>query len=138
MYETGFISYEDALRNADSKNELRLRIYGEAGSIDWRQQDPNRLIVKWQDGPEEIHHAAAGYLSPDALAVGRTPAGHPEGYLEAFAVLYREFADALVAWQQGSKNPLPPTLPGIVAGVRGMKFIDRVVESNHRESWVEF
>jgi predicted dehydrogenase len=123
---------------AGELNELRIRIYGEVGSIDWRQQDPNRLIVKWSDGPEQIHHAAAPYLNADALAVGRTPSGHPEGYLEAFAVLYREFADALVAWQQGSKNPLPATLPGIVAGVRGMRFIDRAIESNHKQGWVEF
>jgi predicted dehydrogenase len=119
-------------------NEVRIRIYGETGSIDWRQQDPNRLVVKWHDGPEEVHHAAAPYLTPEALAVGRTPSGHPEGYLEAFAVLYREFADAMEAWRQGSKNPLPPTLPGIVAGVRGMQFIDRVIESDHKQGWVEF
>ena len=123
---------------AGELNEMRMRIYGEIGSIDWRQQDPNRLIVKWLDGPEEVHHAAAPYLGPDALAVARVPSGHPEGYLEAFAVLYREFADALVAWQQGNANPLPPTLPGIVAGVRGMRFIDRVIESNRKEGWVEF
>jgi predicted dehydrogenase len=123
---------------AGELNEMRMRIYGEMGSIDWRQQDPNRLIFKWLDGPEEIHHAAAPYLGPDALAAGRVPPGHPEGYLEAFAVLYREFADALVAWQAGNTNPLPPTLPGIAAGVRGMKFIDRVIESNRKEGWVEF
>jgi predicted dehydrogenase len=78
------------------------------------------------------------YLSADALAVARVPAGHPEGYLEAFAVLYREFADALVAWKQGQANPLPATLPGIEAGVRGMRFIERAIESNRREGWVEF
>lgn len=123
---------------AGALNEMRLRIYGENGSLEWRQQDPNRLIVKWLEGPEEIHHAASGYLSADARAVARVPAGHPEGYLEAFAVLYREFADALIAWKQGSKNPLPATLPGIEAGVRGMRFIERAVESNRKESWVEF
>lgn len=123
---------------AGEMNEMRLRIYGEIGSLDWRQQDPNRLIVKWLDKPEEIYHAAAGYLSSDSLAVVRVPSGHPEGYLEAFAILYREFADALVAWKQGSAKPLPDTLPGIEAGVRGMRFIDRVIESNRRESWVEF
>jgi predicted dehydrogenase len=123
---------------AGEMNEMRMRIYGETGSLEWRQQDPNRLIVKWLDGPEEIHHAAAGYLGKDALAVMRVPSGHPEGYLEAFAILYREFADALVAWKQGEKNPLPATLPGIVAGVRGMRFIERVIESNSREGWVEF
>ena len=123
---------------AGEMNEIRLRIYSENGSLDWRQQDPNRLIVKWLDKAEEIHHAAAGYLSRDALAVVRTPAGHPEGYLEAFAVLYREFADALIAWKQGKGNSLPATLPGIEAGVRGMRFIERVIESSGKEAWVDF
>ncbi len=123
---------------AGEMNALALRIYGEKGSLQWRQQDPNRLIVKWLDRPEEIHHAAMGYLSADARAVARTPAGHPEGYLEAFAVLYREFADALNAWKEGQANALPPTLPGIEAGVRGMRFIERAIESNKKEGWVEF
>ena len=123
---------------AGERNEVVLRIFGEKGSLEWRQQDPNRLIVKWLDKPEEIHHAASGYLGQDAKAAARVPAGHPEGYLEAFAILYREFADALVEWKQGNKNPLPATLPGIEAGVRGMRFIDRVIESNRKESWVEF
>jgi hypothetical protein len=78
------------------------------------------------------------YLSADALAVARVPAGHPAGYLEAFAVLYREFADALVAWKQGQASPLPATLPGIEAGVRGMRFIARAIESNRKEGWVDF
>jgi predicted dehydrogenase len=123
---------------AGELNEMRMRLYGETGSLEWHQQDPNRLIVKWLDGPEEIHHAAANYLSGDALAVARVPSGHPEGYLEAFAILYREFADALTAWKRGNRNPLPATLPGIAAGVRGMKFIERTIESNRTESWVDF
>jgi predicted dehydrogenase len=123
---------------AGEMNEVRLRIYGEQGSLGWRQQDPNRLIVKGLDKPEEIHHAATSYLSADARAVARVPAGHPEGYLEAFAVLYREFADALMAWKQGQAHPLPATLPGIEAGVRGMRFIERAIESNKREGWVDF
>jgi predicted dehydrogenase len=123
---------------AGELNEVRVRIYGENGSIDWRQQDPNRLRVKWVDGPEEIRHAAAGYLSADARAVARVPPGHPEGYIEAFAVLYREFADGLMAWRRGELNPLPPTLPGIVAAVRGMRYIERTIESSRKEGWVEF
>ncbi len=119
-------------------NEVRIRIYGEKGSIDWRQQDPNRLVVKWLDKPEEIHHASSGYLTAGVRALSRTPAGHPEGYLEAFAVLYSEFADALIAWKQGEKNPVPATLPGIEAGVRGMRFIERVIESDQKQAWVEF
>lgn len=123
---------------AGEGNGLRLRVYGEEGSIDWRQEDPNRLRLKWLEGPEEIRHAAGSYLSEDARAVTRLPGGHPEGYLEAFAVLYREFADGLEAWQEGLQNPLPPTLPGIVAGVRGMRFIDRAIESSRRQSWIDF
>jgi predicted dehydrogenase len=123
---------------AGEGNGLRLRVYGENGSIDWRQEDPNRLRVKWLDGPEEIRHAAGSYLSLDARAVTRLPGGHPEGYIEAFAVLYREFADGLLAWRAGKADPLPATLPGIVAGVRGMRFIERAIESNRLGSWVEF
>jgi predicted dehydrogenase len=121
---------------AGEMNALRLRVYGEKGSLDWQQQDPNRLIVKLLDGPEEIHHAATGYLMQDAKAVMRIPAGHPEGFIEALAVLYREFADGLAAWRAG--KPLPATLPGIRAGVRGMRFIERTIESNRQQAWVEF
>jgi predicted dehydrogenase len=123
---------------AGEGNGLRLRVYGEKGSLDWRQEDPNRLRIKWLDGPEEIRHAAGGYLSPDARVVTRLPAGHPEGYLEAFAVLYREFADVLIAWQKSRMSEIPPTLPGIEAAVRGMRFIDRAIESSKHESWIEF
>jgi predicted dehydrogenase len=119
-------------------NGLRLRVYAENGSIDWRQEDPNYLHVKWADRPEEIRHAAAGYLSADARAVTRLPGGHPEGYIEAFAVLYREFADALGAWKQGASNPLPATLPGIEAAVRGMRFIERGIESSRQQTWLDF
>jgi predicted dehydrogenase len=123
---------------AGEGNGLRLRVYGEKGSIDWRQEDPNRLIVRWLDGPEEIRHASGGYLSAEARAVTRLPGGHPEGYIEAFAVLYREFADAFWAWKKHNGSGLPATLPGIRAGVRGMRFIERAIESSKRESWVEF
>ncbi|HUN82848.1 MAG TPA: Gfo/Idh/MocA family oxidoreductase [Terracidiphilus sp.] len=123
---------------AGEGNGLRLRVYGEAGSLDWRQEDPNRLRLKWLDGPEEIRHASGSYLSDEARSVTRLPGGHPEGYLEAFAVLYREFADGLNAWRNGEANPMPATLPGIEAGVRGMRFIDRAIESNRKQRWVEF
>ncbi len=123
---------------AGEGNGLRLRVYGEKGSLDWKQEDPNRLRVKWLDGPEEIRHAAGGYLSEDARAVTRLPGGHPEGYLEAFAVLYREFADALIEWQKKKTSALPATLPGIEAGVRGMRFIDRSIQSSKHQGWVAF
>jgi predicted dehydrogenase len=120
------------------RNSVRIRIYGTKASLSWAQEDPNYLHFLHADGREEIRHAAGPYLTADARAVTRVPGGHPEGYLEAFAVLYREFADAFAAWRAGNKNPLPPTLPGIVAGVRGMRFIDRTIESNRIGNWVEF
>jgi len=123
---------------AGERNGLRLRVYGETGSLEWAQEDPNRLRLKWLDGPEEIRHASGSYLGNDARAVTRLPGGHPEGYLEAFAVLYREFADALIAWKGGQVHSLPETLPGIDAGVRGMRFIDRAIESSKRKHWIEF
>jgi len=123
---------------AGEGNGLRLRIYGETGSLDWRQEDPNRLRLKWLDGPEEIRHAAGSYLSDSARAVTRLPGGHPEGYLEAFAVLYREWAGALTAWKSGASEPIPDTLPGIAAAVRGMQFIDRAIESSRLKSWIKF
>jgi predicted dehydrogenase len=123
---------------AGEGNGLRLRVYGEKGSIDWKQEDPNRLRVKWEGGPEEIRDAGGGYLSEAARAVTRLPGGHPEGYIEAFAVLYREFADALLSGSPGAAIQLPATLPGIRAGVRGMRFIERAIESNRKESWVDF
>jgi predicted dehydrogenase len=122
---------------AGEGNGLRLRVYCENGSFEWQQEDPNRLRVKWLDGPEETRHASGAYLSGAALAVTRLPGGHPEGYIEAFAVLYREFADALIGWQKGEANPMPATLPGIRAGVRGMRFIERAIESSRNENWVE-
>ena len=123
---------------AGERNRLVLRVYGENGSIEWHQEEPNTLGVKWLDGPEELRHAGGGYLGADALAVTRLPAGHPEGYIEAFAVLYREFADVLLAREAGNPAPLPETLPGIEAGVRGMRFIERTIESDRLSNWVEF
>ena len=111
------------------RNGVRIRVYGEKASLNWAQEDPNRLRMKKLDGPEEIRHAAARYLTADARAVARVPAGHPEGYLEAFAVLYREFADAYEAWRAGKADPLPPTLPGI----RGRRARNAVHRSRHRQ-----
>ncbi len=123
---------------AGEGNGLRIRVYGEKASLHWQQESPNTLMIRRNDGPDQTRHAGMGYLQPDARAVTRLPGGHPEGYLEAFAVLYREFADALIAWRQDKSTALPATLPGIRAGVRGMRFIERAIESQKSGSWVEF
>ncbi|HWG19698.1 MAG TPA: Gfo/Idh/MocA family oxidoreductase [Terracidiphilus sp.] len=123
---------------AGEGNGMRMRVYGEKASLHWEQESPNVLRIRRNSGPDETRHAGMAYLSEDARAVTRLPGGHPEGYLEAFAALYREFADALIAWREDRADGLPETLPGILAGVRGMRFIERTIESNKTGKWVEF
>jgi predicted dehydrogenase len=122
---------------AGEGNGMRMRIYGEKASLHWQQETPNTLTIRRNTGPDETRHAGMHYLKPDAVAAARLPGGHPEGYLEAFAVLYREVADWLEAWR-ANKAAAPATLPGIRAGVRGMRFIERAIESNNSGNWVEF
>jgi predicted dehydrogenase len=125
---------------AGEENALKIRIYGEKGGLEWAQQEPNTLLVKWLDQPTQIYRAGGAYLSSFALHNSRTPGGHPEGYLEAFANLYRNFALTLIARLDGttpSKEALD--FPGVEEGVRGMAFIDNLVSSNESlEKWTFF
>ena len=118
---------------AGEENALKIRVYGELGGVEWFQQEPNSLIVKWLDQPTQILRAGAnysGHLSSFATHNCRTPGGHPEGYLEAFANIYRNFALTLSAKMDGN-IPTPEMLdfPGVEDGIRGMAFIDNVVLS---------
>ena len=125
---------------AGEENNVKIRVYGEKGGIEWKQEDPNTLLVKWLDKPAEIYRAGTGYLSSFASHNCRTPAGHPEGYLEAFANLYRNFALTLKAKMNG-EEPKPEWLdfPSVEEGVRGMAFIDNVVASSRSDKkWIEF
>ncbi|OON67074.1 Gfo/Idh/MocA family protein [Hymenobacter sp. CRA2] len=124
---------------AGEENNLRLRVYGELGGLDWQQADANTLLVKWPDRPAEIRRTGAAYLSTAARHNARTPAGHPEGYLEAFANIYRNFALTLQAELAG-QPPAPEALdfPGIEEGVRGMAFIETVIASGRSAAkWTE-
>ena len=126
---------------AGEENALKIRIYGENGGIEWAQQEPNTLICRWHGKPTQIFRAGTnGNLFPTAISNCRTPAGHPEGYLEAFANLYRNFALTLSARIDGTK-PSEATLdfPGVEDGIRGMAFIDNVVKSGQsKEKWTAF
>lgn len=121
------------------ENNLTLRVYGEKGGIEWQQMEPNTLIVRWPDRPFEVRRTGGAGLSSSAEAASRLPAGHPEGYLEAFALLYRNFAGAVQDRLDGIVNP-PSTydFPTVEDGLRGMKFIDAVVgSSNAGATWVD-
>ena len=122
------------------ENGLKLRVYGERASLEWLQTDPNSLIVRWPDRPFEVRRTGGPGVSEAATAATRLPAGHPEGFLEAFALLYRNFAAALEARLAG-RDPTSEELdfPTIDDGVRGMAFIDAVVDSSKRGGvWTDF
>lgn len=125
---------------AGEENALKIKVYGEKGSLEWHQEEPNTLKVKWLDAPAQLYRAGQGYLTQAAQFNARTPAGHPEGYLEAFANIYRNFALTLKAKQQG-ETPTPEMLdfPGVEDGVRGMAFIENVVASGlSDQKWFDF
>lgn len=104
-------------------NGLRIRLYGEKGGMVWKQEVPNTLTLHTLDGRTEIIHAGGPQLGPDAASRTRTPTGHPEGYLEAFANLYRDFAAVL-------RGDAAPLLPGIEDALRGMTFVDTAVSAS--------
>jgi predicted dehydrogenase len=105
------------------ENALALRLYGERGALEWAQQEPNTLKLRTLDRPLQILRTGGGGLAPVTLASTRFPAGHPEGFLEAFANVYRGFIGDI----RGRADML---YPGLTDGLRGMKFLDRVVASS--------
>jgi predicted dehydrogenase len=123
---------------AGEENNVRIRVYGELGGVEWQQDDANTLKVKWLDKPTELYRTAQAYTSSFARHNTRTPGGHPEGYLEAFANLYRNVAQCIVADMEG-KTPSPESLdyPGIAEGVRGMAFIEHAIASGRSDQkWI--
>jgi len=127
---------------AGEENALKIRIYGEKGGIEWAQHEPNTLLVKWLDQPAQILRAGGNYgdrLSSFAVQNCRTPGGHPEGYLEAFANIYKNFSFTLSSKLSGTE-PTKEMLdfPRVEEGIRGMAFIDNVVESSKSDKkWTE-
>lgn len=125
---------------AGEENNVKIRVYGEKGGLEWKQEDNNTLLVKWLDKPAEIYRAGSGYLDSFARHNCRTPAGHPEGFLEAFANLYRNFVLTVRARIEG-ETPKPEWLdfPGVEEGIRGMSFIEKVIESGKSDNkWTDF
>ena len=124
---------------AGEENDLTIKVYGEKGGLEWKHSDPNTLLLKWTDAPAQILRAGTGYLGSYAKHNTRTPSGHPEGFLEAFANHYRNFALSLRARKEG-RTPEKEWLdfPGIEDGVRGMAFIETVITSGKiQDKWLE-
>ncbi|OLY92965.1 Predicted dehydrogenase [Cnuella takakiae] len=125
---------------AGEENNLSIKIYGEEGGLEWHQQEPNTLLVKWLNKPTEVYRAGMAFTSDITKANTRTPGGHPEGYLEAFGNIYRNFARTLMAKMDGEAvDTSLVEFPSVKEGIRGMAFIDNVVRSHEsNEKWTTF
>jgi predicted dehydrogenase len=119
--------------SAGARNGLGLQVYGEKGGLSWSHERHTELRIDWLDGPGQILHAGSYWLSDAARTATRLPAGHPEGFIEAFANLYRDFADAIRA---GRADAGP--VPGIAEGVRGMAFVEAAVAAGRPGAgWIQ-
>ncbi len=119
---------------AGDRNDLQLHLYGEKGGLHWWQENPNHLDLSWVGKPSQTLHAGGDYLSPSVRADFRLPVGHPEGLVEAFANIYRDFATAVRARFSDPSAQLSELVPGIREGVRSMSFVERAV-TNSRKGW---
>ncbi len=117
----------------------RIRVYGEKGSLEWVQEQPNELILRPVDGPQQTISRGFGWLSPAAQRASRLSAGHPEGFIAAFANIYSDIADAVLARRDGIEaDPLPYSFPTVEDGVLGVKFVDAAVESHQQDGrWTD-
>jgi len=126
---------------AGEENAIKIRIYGDKGGLEWEQMEPNSLILKWTDKPMQVLRVGTSMDSAIAAHNTRTPGGHPEGYLEAFANIYRNFSLTVRARANG-EEPTPEMLdfPGVEDGIRGMQFIDTMVSAGYDDKvkWVKF
>ena len=124
---------------AGNLHGLRIRVYGERGSLEWVQERPDELVVRPVDDPQQILARGAGYLAPAAQRVNRLWPGHPEGFMDAFANIYSDIAAAIVARRDGGElDPLATTFPTVEDGVLGVRFVDAAVESNQQGGrWVD-
>jgi len=116
------------------ENALSLRVYGTEGALAWRQEEPETLWFRSQDGRHERRRRGHGWLSEPGRAASRLPAGHPEGFIEGFANLYRAVADAIDA---GVTDPATIDVPNVWDGARGVHFLERAVESARDGGWVD-
>lgn len=122
------------------ENDLRIRIYGEQGGLEWHQEDPNYLVFYPLEGPRQVLTRGSPYLCPAAQKASRLPTGHPEAFLEAFANIYLGAAEAIRAHREGrGLGELEGIFPTVYDGARGVYFIEKAVESaNSERKWTDF
>ena len=120
------------------ENNLNIRVYGTKAALEWHQEQPNDLLVKFPDRPSQVWRRGNLYNGSQAKRFSRVPPGHPEGYLEAFGNIYREAFRAIAAEVEGKRIPRDVDFPTIDDGVEGMAFIEAVVKSSRLGArWVK-
>lgn len=120
------------------ENALNIRVYGTKAALEWNQENPNYLYVRYQDKPEEIYKRGNDYLSDAAKFASRIPSGHPEGFIEAFANIYTNMAAVVSAHlQSADADTLSLDFPTVQDGARGVHFIHKSIESGKKKEWVD-
>ena len=121
------------------ENNLRIKVFGETGGIEWQQQEPNSLQYRSLNQPLQVFRTASSKVSVVANQVSRIPAGHPEGYLEAFATIYQKFSNAIRKYKMNRKlESSDLDFPSINEGIRGMMFIEKVIAASQGEQkWIK-
>ena len=121
------------------ENDLKIRVWGDSGGIEWKHSSPNTLLLKLNGRPNQIYRAGVNnsYLSDFALANCRTPSGHPEGFIEAFANIYRNFSYSVKNYKNNKKDDPIYDYPTVEEGYRGMRFIDAVIDSSKNSKWIK-
>ena len=139
------VHYENGLRGIlyvsqvaiGEENGLTIRLYGDEAALEWKQENPNYLRLKYPDKPEKIYKRGNDYLSEEANYNSRIPVGHPEGFIEAFANIYSNVVEMIAARLSGAKaNPLALDFPTVEDGARGVHFIHKAIESGKNREWV--
>ncbi len=122
-----------------NENGLRIRVYGDQGGLEWHQEQPNVLVFSPLNEPPRLIRRNGAGAQPVAQAASRIPAGHPEGYLEAFAQLYTDIAELITARLEAREaGEFARLVPGALDGVRGLRFIEAAVKSSEANStWTE-
>jgi predicted dehydrogenase len=125
--------------SAGEENDLRIRVYGSEGGLEWRQEEPNYLVSKPMEAPAQVLKRGNDYLCEEAKRASRLPAGHPEAFIEAFANVYMSVAGALRARHEGAgPGGLRDDFPSVYDGARGVHFIEKTVESSRSEKkWLD-
>ena len=120
------------------ENNLRIRVYGTDASLDWHQENPNYLHVRFPDGPEQVYKRGNGYVAEIAQHNSRLPFGHPEGFIEAFANIYVNAARTMAAKIAGEQpGEFDTDFPTVQDGARGVHFIHKAVESGAKRAWID-